>query len=241
MRWWRAKPASAIRRTCSSTWWMLTGRALDRRGVAELLHPLDQGADPVGLVADQLDQRPVVLADRRLQELGGAADAGERVLHLVRQRRGEARHRAGRAPVRDLLVEPARHRAGVQHHEHVLRQLGHRAEMAVDADHLAAGQRQLDAIVGDRGARRLYLADERHYRRVRRHELAQSGGRRARSSCAENSCSAAGLAKRKRRLLVDGEHGAGDALQQHAGVEGRRRRRARRGLPRGAHRVAVLC
>ena len=95
--------------------------ALDRRGVAELLHPLDQGADPVGLVADQLDQLLVVLADGRLQELGGAADAGERVLDLVRQGGGEPGHRAGRAPVRDLLVEPARHRAGVQHHQHVAR------------------------------------------------------------------------------------------------------------------------
>ena len=93
--------------------------ALDRAGVAELLHPLDQGADPVGLVADQLDQRPVLLADGRLQELGGAADAGERVLDLVRQGRGEPGDRAGRAPVRDLLVEPAGDRAGVQHHQHV--------------------------------------------------------------------------------------------------------------------------
>ena len=99
---------------------MLTEPPLDRGGVAELLHPLDQGADPVGLVADQLDQRPVLVADGRLEQLGGAADAGERVLDLVRQRGGEPGDRAGRAPVRDLLVEPARHRAGVQHDQHVL-------------------------------------------------------------------------------------------------------------------------
>ena len=112
--------------------------ALDRGGVAELLHALDQGADPVGLLADQVDQRPVVHADRRLQELRGATDAGERILDLVRQGGGEAGDRAGRAPVRDLLVKPARHRTGMQHDEHVLRQLGHEAQMTVHRHRLAA-------------------------------------------------------------------------------------------------------
>jgi hypothetical protein len=50
--------------------------AFDRALVAEQLHTLDELHDPVGLVADETGQEPVVLVDRLLQKLGGAADAG---------------------------------------------------------------------------------------------------------------------------------------------------------------------
>ena len=50
----RRSRSAATRRTWSSTWWMLTGAALDRAVVGEHLHPVDQARDAVGLVADQL-------------------------------------------------------------------------------------------------------------------------------------------------------------------------------------------
>ncbi len=66
--------------------------ALDRPQVREGLHPVDELHDPVGLLADQPRQRPVLVAHRRLEQLGGAADARQRVLDLVRQHGGQRRN-----------------------------------------------------------------------------------------------------------------------------------------------------
>ena len=68
--------------------------ALDRL-VAERLHPVHQSADTVGLVADQNGQLAVRLGHAALEQLCGTADAGERVLHLVRQNGGHAADGAG--------------------------------------------------------------------------------------------------------------------------------------------------
>ena len=66
---------------------MLTGSVAERALVAEHLHAVDEIADAVGLRADELRQRPVVVLEAGLQQLGGAADARQRVLDLVRQHR----------------------------------------------------------------------------------------------------------------------------------------------------------
>ena len=85
---------------------MLTGAALDRPVVGEHLHAVDQRHDAVGLVADQAGQlaRPT---RRRLalQQLRRAADARQRVLHLVRQHAPPCRHRAGGAAGVRLAVD----------------------------------------------------------------------------------------------------------------------------------------
>ena len=73
---------------------MLTGAALGRRVVGEGLHAVDQPADAVGLVDDQLGQRRVLGLGAGLQQLGRAADAGQRVLDLVRQHAAQADDRA---------------------------------------------------------------------------------------------------------------------------------------------------
>ena len=54
-----------------------------------------------------------------LEELGGASDAGERILDLRRERRAKHRNRARAAAVAELMVETVGHRAGVEHHQHV--------------------------------------------------------------------------------------------------------------------------
>ena len=55
------------------------------RRIGEGLHAVDEFDDPVGFLADQPGQRPILVARARLQQLCRAADAGERVLDLVRQ------------------------------------------------------------------------------------------------------------------------------------------------------------
>ena len=64
---------------------------LRRPSIGEGLHAVDQFDDPVGLLADQLRQRAILVARARFQQLRGAADAGERVLDLVRQHERRAR------------------------------------------------------------------------------------------------------------------------------------------------------
>ena len=64
--------------------------ALDRALVGEHLHAVDELDDPVGLLADQPGQRAVLVVSRLLQQLCRAADAGKRVLDLMREHRGEA-------------------------------------------------------------------------------------------------------------------------------------------------------
>ena len=121
--------------------------ALDRLAVGELLHVVDQTADPIRLLADQPDQRPLVLGDAALEQLRGAADPRQRVLDLMRQSGGEARHGARAAPIDQLVIEPARDRARVQHHEDVTRHLGHGRDMQIDQARRTTIERQIDAVV----------------------------------------------------------------------------------------------
>ena len=73
--------------------------ALDGATVGEGLHAVDQRDDAVGLLADQLGQLAIGIRHRLFEELGGATDAGQRVLDLVRQHGGQRAHRAGGAAV----------------------------------------------------------------------------------------------------------------------------------------------
>ena len=49
----------------------------ERALVAEDLHAVDEIADALGLGADELGQRAVLVGEVLLEELGGAADAGQ--------------------------------------------------------------------------------------------------------------------------------------------------------------------
>ncbi len=64
--------------------------ARDRRVPSQFLDPVDQAADAFGFVNDQLGQGDVLGLHAGLEELGGAADAGQGVLDLVRQHPSEA-------------------------------------------------------------------------------------------------------------------------------------------------------
>ena len=70
--------------------------ARQRLVVGKRLHAVDQRDDAVGLVADQLGQLAAGIVGVLLQQLRGAADAGKRVLDLMRQHRRHRGHRARR-------------------------------------------------------------------------------------------------------------------------------------------------
>ena len=148
--------------------------ALDRPLVGEHLHAVDQLHDAVGLVADQARQRAVVVVGGLLEQLRGAADAGERVLDLVRQHRGERDHRARRAAMGELAVHLVGDGALLQHHHDMAGPLRHRRDIEVD-EALAriARRREVDAIFVHRRAAVAHLLDQREQRRAERHEVAQ--------------------------------------------------------------------
>ena len=150
------------------------GLALRRALVGKNLHAVDEPDDAVGLVADQARQRAVVLVRVRLEQLRRAADAGERVLDLMRQHRGKSGHRARRAAMRELAVDLFRHRARQQHERDVPGPLGDRRGVDID-DALGAEARRadVDAVFGDRRAAVPNLLDQAEDRAAERQEMAR--------------------------------------------------------------------
>src|SRR5580658_6293979 len=150
--------------------------ALDRPLVGEHLHAVDEGADAIALVADEPRQLAVAGAGILLQELRRAADAGERVLHLMRQHRRHRRHRARSVAMHELAVDLVGDRALLQRDDDVVAVLGdgrrlHRHDMGAEARRLDG-----DAVFGDAVAALAHAGDERKDRAVGRQQL---GKRRA--------------------------------------------------------------
>ena len=89
---------------------------------------------------------------------------------------------------------------------------------------------------------RLYLPHQSQYRRVRGHELRQLAAGQRVPAGAENSCSAAGLAKLKRSCSSTEKTALGMLCRRMLGSKAHRRSRADRGLDRGggAHRFAPV-
>ena len=198
---------------------MLTGRRSIGRAVGERLHAVDQGADPVGLVADQPDQRPLVLGDAALQQLRRAADPRERVLDLVRQGRAQPGDRARAAAVRQLPVQPLRHRAGVQHDQVIAALLVERRHVQVDQMRFAAAEQQLDAVVGHAVAALADPADQIEQRAVERQQLGQRPALEHRPADAEQLLGGR-VDEHDRERPVDREHGARHRVEDRSRVAG---------------------
>ena len=96
-------------------------RGAGDRLFAERLHPVHQIADAVGLVADQFRQFTVGRTDTGFQQLRRAADARQRVFHLMRQDRRHPGHAAGSAAKRQLAVQRPSGRGILHHQQHRLR------------------------------------------------------------------------------------------------------------------------
>ena len=144
---------------------MFTGSQLQRPLVAEHLHAVDQIADAVGFVADELGERAVLGRARSVQKLRRAANAGERVLDFMRQDRRHAGDRARRAPVGELALDHLRHAALLQHDDDmalIFRERRRRRHRRA----LAGGIRQaeIEGIFVDGGVGLANLRDQRQQR-----------------------------------------------------------------------------
>ena len=148
--------------------------ALDRPLVGEHLHAVDQLHDAVGLVADQPGERAVVVVDAGFEQLGGAADAGQRVLDLVGEHRGEAGDGARGAAMGELAVDLVGHRALLQHDDDAARLF--EAGRGVDVDDAlgaVARRADVDAVFVDRRAALAHLLDQRQQRAAEGHEIGE--------------------------------------------------------------------
>jgi hypothetical protein len=71
-------------------------------------------------------------ARRQFEQLGGATDAGQRILDLMGKHRGQAGHRARRAAMRHLPVDLVGHRPLLEHDDDRAGELGNRRDIEVD-------------------------------------------------------------------------------------------------------------
>ena len=127
--------------------------ALDRALVGEHFHAVDELHDAVGLVADQARQRAVVVVGGLLQQLRRAANAGERILDLVRQHGGERGHRARRAAMGELAVHLVGDGALLQHDHDVVGPLRQRRDMQIDQPFARIARRaEIDLVFVHGGA-----------------------------------------------------------------------------------------
>ncbi len=152
---------------------MLTGCALDRALVGENLHAVDQLHDAVGLVADELGERAVVVVGGLFKQLRGAANARQRILDLVRQHGGKRDHRTRGAAMGELAVHLVGDGALLQHDHDVVRIFRQRRHVQVDQPFARiARRRQIDFVFVHRRAALAHLLDQRQQRRAERHQLA---------------------------------------------------------------------
>ena len=90
---------------------------------------------------------------RLLEQLRRAADAGQRVLDLMRQHRGQRDHRARRAAMRQLPVHLVGDGALLQHHDDMAGPLGQRRDVQIDLAVAADPRRaEIDLVLVDRRA-----------------------------------------------------------------------------------------
>ena len=120
-------------------------------------------------------KRAVVVAHRLLQQLRRAADAGKRVLDLVRQHGGERDDRARGAAMGELAVHLVRDGALLQHDHDVIGPLRQRRHVQVDQAFAGIARRaEIDLVFVDGGAAAAHLVDEREQGAAERHQVAQT-------------------------------------------------------------------
>ena len=102
----------------------IDGLFVNRALVPEHLHAVDEIADTVGLLGDEVSERAVFLGGARLQELRRAPNSRKRIFDFVSQHRRHRGNRTGGAPVRELPLDHGGHAALLHHDKNVIQVLG---------------------------------------------------------------------------------------------------------------------
>ncbi len=187
--------------------------AVDRPLVGKYLHAIDQRDDAVGLVGDQPRQRAVLVGSRQFEQLRSAANAGERVLDLMREHRGKAGDRARRAAMRHLPVDLVGHRPFLEHHHDEARKFRHRRNVEID-DLLdaEARRRHVDAVLVDRRTALAHLIDQRQQRTAEGNEAGQRvAGEHGRARA--EKVLGIGIGEGDEPFRIDHDHRAADRVE----------------------------
>ncbi len=119
--------------------------------VAEGFHAIDDAADAVSLVADELREVTLARGHRFFEQLRGTANSRQRIFDFMRQHRRHAMQRAHGATMQKLAVDALCETALLKRDEHSAVRLGNRRH-----DHV----RDALAMLG-RGEVHVALADAR--------------------------------------------------------------------------------
>ena len=139
---------------------MLTEFLLNGPLVAEHLHAVDEVADAVRFVGDELRQRPVLFRGADFEELRGAPDARKRVLDFVGEHRRHGRHRARGAAMGELPLDHGGHAALLDHEEDMIAVLGERRGEDIDRAMRLVGKDQIEFVLVNGAARHPHLICE---------------------------------------------------------------------------------
>ena len=176
----------------------------------ERLHPVDQPAHAVGLVDDQLGERRVLGLGAGLQKLGGAANAGQRVLDLVRQHASKAHDRAQAA--RDLRAGPLGAQAGLHGECQQHRAVAQRRGGPVRLERRQAEEADLDSPFTDPRAFLQRPVQQRDHRRAVRQGGAEAAAGQQAQALAEQRLGR--LVRRHQGAVgVDHQGGIGTELE----------------------------
>ena len=213
--------------------------ALERPLVAEDLHAVDELADAVGFRADELGQGPVGIGALAFEQLGGAPDAGERVLDFMSEHRGQSGDRARRAAVGELPLDHLRHAALLQHDHHAAGRVGQRPAIKIDElRRIEAEGAEIHAIFVDGGAVALHLLDEGDERAAEGDDFGERvAAQHARAHLEEILGRGVGIFEAK--AVTDDEERMGQRAEQRFRLKGRRLGRTARALPFGRCAQAV--
>jgi hypothetical protein len=116
----------------------------------------------------------LVVLHRLFEQLRRAANAGQRVLDLVREHGGERDHRTRGAAMGELAVHLVGDGPLLQHHDDEVRLLRQHRDMQVDQPVAGiAGRAEVDAIFVDGRAGAAHLLDQGEQGTAERHQVAQ--------------------------------------------------------------------
>ena len=160
------------------------------------------------------------------EQLRRAANAGKRVLDLVRQHRRHRGHRAGGVPMGQLAVHLVGHRPLVQRQHQQVGPLPR--QRALDRHRTRRNARPFErhVVFGDRSAGAPYRVDQREDRAVRQQQLGELAADQRRGAGAEKLLGRR-VDEAHDALAVEREDRARQGGEQQRGIGQRRRARAR--------------
>ncbi len=125
--------------------------------IPEDFHAVDEIANAIRFLGDEVGERPVFLGRARFQQLRRAPDPRKRIFDFMGQHRRHRGDRAGRAPVRELPLDHGGHAALLHHDQHMILVLGEQRSENIDRSRRLIGGAEIDFVFVDGSPRLPHL------------------------------------------------------------------------------------